>query len=98
MTQETQNIIRWILLVPALLGGWFVANIVSMLMLFFLYGFSSGGESDFVDLLFWVLLFGLYVVAPFFITWGIAPRYKRVAGVCAVVVVVVLQFFVVNNI
>ena len=98
MTQKGQDIVRWCLVLPALVAGWFVANVTSAMMLFFLYAFSSGGESDFVYLLVWTLLFGLHVVAPFFIAWGIAPKYKRVIGVCAVVFVVLFQFFVINNI
>ena len=98
MTQKGQDILRWVLVLPALVVVWFVANILLMLMLLFLYGYSAGGASDLLDVLFIVFLFLLYCIAPFFTAWGIAPKYKKIAGICATIVIVVFQFFVISNI
>ena len=94
MTKGNQNIIRWALLVPVLALVWFLACCLSFLSLFFMYGFGNDGN----DVSFFVILFGLYIVAPFFAAWGIAPKYKKTVGICAVIVIAFFQFLVIHSI
>jgi hypothetical protein len=90
---KNEDIIRWILLLPALGVVWVVVTVISLLMMFLFY--SRGYENIFVYVFLYAFLFLMYAVLPFFVARWIAPKYKNVVGIVAAVLIYVIQMYMI---
>ncbi len=87
---KNEDIIRWILLLPALGVGWVVATVISLLVMFLFYVW--GYENIFV---FYAFLFLMYAVLPFFVARWVAPKYKNIVGIVAAVLIYAIQMYMI---
>lgn len=86
---KNEDIIRWILLLPALGVVWAVATVISLLVMFLFYVW--GYENIFV---FYAFLFLMYAVLPFFVMRWIAPKYKTFVGIVMTIIMCIIQIYV----
>lgn len=87
---KNEDIIRWILLLPALGVVWAVATVISLLVMFLFYVW--GYENIFV---FYAFLFLMYAVLPFFVARWVAPKYKNIVGIVAAVLIYAIQMYMI---
>ncbi|MBQ6736808.1 MAG: hypothetical protein IJQ90_04990 [Alphaproteobacteria bacterium] len=90
MNVKNEDIIRWILLLPALGVVWAVATVISLLVMFLFYVW--GYENIFV---FYAFLFLMYAVLPFFVARWVAPKYKNIVGIVAAVLIYAIQMYMI---
>lgn len=92
MNVKNEDIIRWILLLPALGVVWAVATVISLLIMLLFY--SRGYEDMFIDVFMYSFLFLMYIVLPFFVMRWIAPKYKTFVGIVMTIIMCIIQIYV----
>lgn len=90
--QVIYDVLRWLVWMPALLIVWYVAWACGVYTGFRWWGYDMPNWF-FV----WVASFTLPAVAGFWATKGIAPKYKNICGVVAVILCVALSVLLLNG-
>ena len=96
--ETKQNIIefvRWVLLGPAVCAAWWSGLVISTFLE--RWGLFLDLLDSYPIVYFFIVFVIIPVIAMFFVAKGIAPKYKKISGVVAVVVCILWDLFLFLN-
>lgn len=93
--KEIIDVIRWVLLGPAVCAAWWSGLVISAFLE--RWGLFLDLLDSYPIVYFFIVFVIIPVIAMFFVAKGIAPKYKKISGVVAVVVCILWDLFLFLN-